>query len=116
MIGLRDDLLEPLLLIGVVDGQRPKPLETRSNLAGCLLERVAEFRPLRQQEATLRALRAPHLQLGERDFVLDLHAVQDPTRILARLVDEIDGGRADQGQNHQTCDQEHELAERVTGG
>lgn len=61
LIGLRDNLLEPLLLIGIIDRQRFEPLETRRNLAARFLECAAEFWPLRQQEAALRAFGAPHL-------------------------------------------------------
>ena len=74
---------------------------------------LLEIRQRRRKITTLRAFGAAQLQLNERYLVFDFNGVDDPARILPRLVDQIDRTGADYSQHNDARRKQQDLSHRA---
>ena len=112
-IDKRKHLASETPLNRVVADQLAQSRQCRRELGSGFLEIGLKIRQQCREKTALRAFGAAQLQLGERYLVFDFNGVNDPARVLPRLVHQIDRAGADNRQHHEARRKQQDLADRA---
>ena len=99
---------------GIVGDELGQPHPYGRQFGRSVLKLGLKIGPQRREIAALRALGAAQLQLCQRQLVFDFDAVEDPSRVLPRLVHQMDRAGADHGQHKKARRQQQDLADHAS--
>jgi hypothetical protein len=106
----RHDLADEPPLNRIVADELAQPRQRRRQFGEGLLKIGSKVRPQCREVAALCAFGAPQLQLDERYLVFDLKGAQNPARVLARQVHQMDRTGADGGQYQESRRKQQDVA------
>ncbi len=113
LIDQRKHLVSEALLNGIVADKLAQPCLGWRELGRGLLKIGLKIRQQRRKIAALRAFGATQLQLNQRQLVFHFNGADNPARVLARPVHQMDRTGADDRQHHEARRKQDDLPNRA---